>query len=292
MSSQQVRSEQRFSQSNPCPICRGHKDMPHRQALRCWGFQSGDWAICTREEVSGSLPYNGFGYSHLLAGACRCGNDHGGWSPPKIVHRNRVAHQQDTSLYARGLWEVAVEAQGTVVETYMKSRGITAPVPPVLRFHPSLNHTNSGKAFPAMVAAVMRWPGTDVTAVHRTYLLPDGSGKADVNPAKMSLGPMAGGAVRLGLPAAKMAISEGIEDGITILQETGMSVWAATSASALRSMALPALPMASEVVICADPDHAGRRAAAGAAERWASEGRAVSVATPPVGKDFNDVLRG
>ena len=98
--------------------------------------------------------------------------------------------------------------------------------------------------------------------------------------------------MRLGLPAAKMAISEGIEDGITILQETGMSVWAATSASALRSMALPALPMASEVVICADPDPPGQRAADAATDRWISEGRAVSVATPPVGKDFNDVLRG
>ena len=98
--------------------------------------------------------------------------------------------------------------------------------------------------------------------------------------------------MRLGLPAAKMAIAEGIEDGITILQETGMSVWAATSASGLRSMALPALPMASEVVICADPDTAGRRAADAATDRWISEGRAVSVATPPVGKDFNDVLRG
>ena len=284
---------QRFTQANRCPICSGHPYLPKGQGRRCWGFQNGDWAICTREEMSGSLPDNGSsGYSHLLTGTCRCGNDHGGWSPPKIVHRHRVAHQQDTGLYARGLWEVAVEAQGTVVETYMKSRGITASVPPVLRFHPSLKHTNSGKAFPAMVAAVMRWPGTDVTAIHRTYLLPDGSGKADVNPAKMSLGPMAGGAVRLGSPAAKMAISEGIEDGMTLLQETGMSVWAATSASAMRSIVLPELPMAAEVVICADPDPDGQRAAAAAAERWAYEGRVVRVAIPPVGKDFNDVHRG
>ena len=145
---------------------------------------------------------------------------------------------------------------------------------------------------PAMVAAVTTWPGTDVVAIHRTYLRSDGSGKADVDPDKMSLGPIRGGAVRLGPPAPKMAVTEGIEDGMTIFQETGISVWAATGASAMRSIVLPALPMAAEVVVCTDPDPVGQRAAAAAAKRWISEGRSVRVAVPPNGMDFNDVLRG
>jgi len=208
-----------------------------------------------------------------------------------MVRQNRLVRQQDTTLYARRLWEEAGRTQGTVVETYMKSRGITATAPPALRFHPSLKHKDNGKVLPAMVAAVTTWPSTDVIAIHRTYLRPDGFAKADVDPDKMSLGPIRGGAVRLGPLAPKMAVTEGIEDGMTIFQETAMSVWAATSAPAMRSMVLPALPMAAEVVVCSDPDSDGQTAAMAAAERWVSEGRSVSNAVPPIGMDFNDVLR-
>ena len=288
-----VNSGQRFTEDNPCPICFGYESLPHGQRRRCWGFLDGAWAVCTRKEMSGGLPDNGVGYSHLLTRKCRCGNDHGEWSPPTVRDQNRPAHTRDTSLYARRLWDEAVEAQGTVVETYfIKCRGINAPIPSSLRFHPYVKHRPSGKAFPAMVAAVMRWPSADVTAIHRTYLLPDGSGKADVNTAKMSLGPIAGGAVHLGPPAAKMAISEGIETGMSVRQSTDMPVWAATGASTLPSIVLPELPMATEVVICADADPTGEKAADVAADRWKSEGRVVTIATPPVGKDFNDVLRG
>mgnify|MGYP001210178078 CR=1 FL=1 len=81
MSSQQVRPEQRFSQSNPCPICRGHKDMPHRQALRCWGFMSddGEYAHCSREEQAGQLERNPSSstFAHRLEGDCHCGVRHG-----------------------------------------------------------------------------------------------------------------------------------------------------------------------------------------------------------------------
>ena len=142
-----------------------------------------------------------------------------------------------------------------------------------------------------MIAAVTTWPRDEVMGIHRTYLKSDGSSKADVDLDKMLLGPISGGAVRLGPPAPKMAVTEGIEDGMTIFQETGMSVWAATSAPAMRSMVLPALPMAAEVVVCSDPDSDGQTAAMAAAERWVSEGRSVSNAVPPIGMDFNDVLK-
>ena len=217
-----VRSDQRYKASNPCPICGGHEALSKRHGQRCWGFQVEDWAICTREEMSGGLPDKGYGSRHRLTGSCGCGNEHGGWSPPTIVRQNRLAHQQDSSRYARRLWEEAGRTQGTVVETYMKSRGITATAPPALRFHPSLKHRDSGKVLPAMVAVVTTWPGTYVVAIHRTYLRPDGSAKADVDPDKMSLGPIRGGAVCLGPPAPKMAITEGIEDGTPGDRHVGM----------------------------------------------------------------------
>jgi hypothetical protein len=62
----------------------------------------------------------------------------------------------------------------------------------------------TGRWFPAMVALV-----TDVAdrpaAVHRTWLTPDGRAKAPVEPQRMSLGPVAGGAVRLTPVAAELA---------------------------------------------------------------------------------------
>jgi len=51
------------------------------------------------------------------------------------------------------------------------------------------------------------------------------------------------------------------------------------------------LPLAAEVVVGADPDPAGRRAALDAAQGWRAEGRKVRIAVPE-GGDFNDLLRG
>ena len=284
-----VRSDQRYTSSNPCPVCGGHARLPKGQGRRCWGYSDGEWAICNREQVAGRLSDKVYGYHHRLHGDCNCGVAHGGWVPPVVPRRSSG---RSNGAYARALWEQAVDAQGTAVEAYLRGRGINTPTPPSLRFHEGLRHKGSGRCFPAMIAAVTTWPGDEVAGIHRTYLKSDGSGKADADPDKMSLGPIAGGAVCLGPPAPKMAIAEGIEDGMTIFQETGMSVWTATSASAMRSIVLPALPMAAEVVVCSDPDPVGQRAADAAAERWISEGRSVRVAVPPNGMDFNDVLRG
>jgi hypothetical protein len=49
---------------------------------------------------------------------------------------------------------------------------------------------------PALVAAVRDVDGKFV-GIHRTFLRRDGSAKADIEPAKASLGPVRGGAVRL-----------------------------------------------------------------------------------------------
>ena len=88
MSSHQVRPEQRFSQSNPCPICRGHKDMPEGQAVRCWGFMSddGEYAHCSREEQAGQLERNPSSstFAHRLEGDCRCGILHGYTPAPSL----------------------------------------------------------------------------------------------------------------------------------------------------------------------------------------------------------------
>ena len=89
-----------------------------------------------------------------------------------------------------------------------------------------------------------------------------------------------------------MVIAEGIETSLSVLEATGLPVWAALSASYFMGLALPALPLAAEVVIAADHDEAGLKAAEKAAALWASQGRKVSIAYPPIpGTDFNDMAR-
>jgi phage/plasmid primase-like uncharacterized protein len=96
--------------------------------------------------------------------------------------------------------------------------------------------------------------------------------------------------VRLAAASEQLVVAEGIETALAILAATGMSTWAAISAGGIKGLILPALPMASEVLIGADNDPAGIDAAHVAAERWSQEGRCVRIALPPKGQDFADLL--
>lgn len=68
-------------------------------------------------------------------------------------------------------------------------------------------------------------------------------------------------------------------------------MWACLGKGGLRKVIIPPLPLAAKVTIFADADPGGEAAARDLAERLTAEGRQVSIARPPVGKDFNDTLR-
>ncbi len=102
------------------------------------------------------------------------------------------------------------------------------------------------------------------------------------------LGKCAGGAVRLAPAGPELVLSEGIETGLSVQQATGLPVWATLSTSGLRAVILP--PATTVVTIAADGDEAGEVAAQAAARRFIAEGRAVKIARPPKGMDFNDLL--
>ncbi len=175
------------------------------------------------------------------------------------------------------------------MQRYLRGRGITIAPPSSIHFHPALKH-QSGHLFPGIVAAVEDKAGRFV-GIHRTFLRPDGSGKASIEQAKMSLGSLAGGAVRLAPKLADIVVlTEGIEDGLSIAQATGLIAWAVLGTSGLRTVRLP--DAVREVVIAADNDEPGEAAARDAAQRFLAEGRRVKIARPSKAKDFNDVLRG
>lgn len=192
--------------------------------------------------------------------------------------------------YALRLWEEGNKGEHSeTVALYLAARGLTLPVPPALRFLPNHLHKPSDTYWPVMLAAVTDWQGR-IRAVHRTYLARDGKGKAPVTPAKMTLGPVGGFACHLAPAGEELAVSEGIETGLSVQQATGIPTWAALSAGGIRNLILPPLPLASSVTICADNDPVGLRAAHEAASLWREQGRKVRIALPPEGMDFNDVL--
>lgn len=246
---------------------------------------------CSQADVIGALR------KHGLWGGSSDGI-RGGGAPRERVQRAPAPEKPDDAEkteWARRRWHEARPAAGTPVETYLRTRGYRGPMPTGLRFHPALKHKGGPQLHPAMVAAVMK-EGSFV-AIHRTYLRPDGSGKAGLSDDKLSLGPIGGGAVYLHigpLPhGGPLIVSEGIENGLIAMQATGIPTWAALSAGGIRKLILPPLDHAPEIIIAADHDRAGLEAAHAAARRWHGEGRRVRIAVPPkAGEDFADMIRG
>jgi phage/plasmid primase-like uncharacterized protein len=143
-----------------------------------------------------------------------------------------------------------------------------------------------------IAAVVVEGEPPTLTGIHRTYIRPDGKGKAAFLPHKMTLGRIAGGAVRLASTGPTLAVAEGIESALSVMQATGVPTWAALSAGNLKLLQLPSPDVVREILIFGDNDASGtgQKAALAAAERWALEGRQVRLVLPPVGIDFNDLL--
>ena len=195
---------------------------------------------------------------------------------------------------AENAWTYALPLLGTAAERYLRGRGISCTLPASLKFDPEAWHGPTAKRFPALVARV---EGGDGLAIHLTFLTPDGA-KAAVEPAKISLGPIAGGVVRLNaLRRRRVVVAEGIETALSLasgLLEGEFSLRAALSASGMTAFRLPPLPRTGpgELVIAVDGDPAGRAAGQQLARRADAAGWKVSIADPGDGLDWNDVLRG
>ena len=190
---------------------------------------------------------------------------------------------------ALAIWQSATPASGSLVESYLASRGLHLPPFATLRFHDGLKHP-SGGMWPAMVALVTCGHDDAPLAIHRTFLSCDGGGKAPVDPQKMMLGPCRGGAVRLAELGEVLMVGEGIETCLAAMQATGHPAWAALSTSGLRSLELP--KDVRDLIVLADGDQPGEAAARDCASRWKRQGRRVRIARPPQGMDFNDLLIG
>ena len=202
------------------------------------------------------------------------------------------ADAANRARYAATMWRSALPVADTYVARYLQSRGITCPLPPTLRSLSDCPHPANGK-LPAMLARV---DGAIGFALHRTYLAGDGLGKAHVEPNKAMLGSCKGGAVHLSsfkthTEGGPLVVTEGIENGLSLLcglMDQPATVWAALSTSGIVSLTLPRQP--GHLIIAADGDDAGQRAARKLSLRATGLGWRVSHLTPPDGADWNDLL--
>jgi hypothetical protein len=267
--------------SAPCPICQ-----PERR--------KGQNALTLADGRDGRLLANckktGCAFREILAAAGLRSGDYRPPDPATLAQREAKAkaEAQRKAEQAKRVWQETQPIEGTLAESYLRGRGITCHLPGTLRFHVAAWHGPTARRYPAMVALV---EGAGMAAVHRTFLRADGSGKADIDPAKAMLGAVTGGAVRLTDGPRPLVVTEGIETGLSLA--SGMlgrpaTIWAALSTSGIRGLHLP--PQPGRLTIAPDGDTAGREAANTLAERAHGLGWQVSLLPAPDGRDWNDIL--
>jgi putative DNA primase/helicase len=270
------------------------------------GGYTGRCPSCQYETGFSVVDKDGKTLFHCHAGGCsqreiiQALREYGLWedtSPTRVEFPNDLPDFQsppmpkaNSAAAAREMWDRAKPAAGTVVATYLRARGYLGAIPISLRCVTG-KHPADGGFHPIMLGAAGLPGNPNIVGVHRTFLRGDGSGKAPLKPEKMSLGDLHGASVPLAYApvGSKVAVSEGIETGLSVLQATGLSTLAALSAGGLQALVLPA--GVQEVFIAADHDPVGLKAANAAAHRWYAEGKIVRIVKPPQGLDFNDLAR-
>jgi len=141
---------------------------------------------------------------------------------------------------------------------YLARRGISIRPPDALRFHPSLSYYDGEKRigeFPAIIAMVSGIQGNPVT-IHRTYLTQDGKKASVESPKKLMSYPkdrkIIGGAIRLVDPGPVLAVAEGLETALAVMDGTGLPVWCAVNAYLLEHLVPPV--GVRRVLVFADKD--------------------------------------
>lgn len=229
--------------------------------------------------------------------------DHGALA--ELVQKHAPAKPRakaDTRRVAQKIVNGSRPIEGTPAAAYLRSRGIEIDLPHTLLFSriapPQIEGNgvlaaNGPDPLPALIAVITN-PAGELVGIQRTYLTEDGRKAATTDPkgkVKFSLGNPLGGAIQLGPPAASILVTEGLEDGLTLAQALGRSVWVAAGTKMLAAMAFP--PSVRAVVIGADGDEPGRVAADNAAAAYSEAGLAVRIMRPASGfKDFNAQLLG
>lgn len=194
---------------------------------------------------------------------------------------------------ARRIFAMAQPIAGTIAKTYLRNRGITAfNETSALRFHPRCYYrpaeNGPTEVHPAMIASVTDLAGRQ-TGAHRTWLTPDGSGKAAVYLPRKAMGKLLGSGVRFGKADDVLAVGEGIETVLSVRTVLSrLPSLAALAAGHLGAILFP--DDLKRLYVLRDLDPAGDRARDTLTTRANAEGFEAVALTPVLG-DFNEDLR-
>lgn len=194
---------------------------------------------------------------------------------------------------ARRLIGMSLPITGTIVQAYLRERGITdLRGTGNLHFHPRCYYRPDEHAptetWPAMIAAVTDLDGR-ITGAHRTWLDPRSRDKAPIDTPRRAMGDLLGNGVRFGIGGEVMAAGEGIETVLSLRQVLpDMPMLAALSAAHLAAVLFPST--LRRLYIVRDNDPAGDGARDSLIERANAVGIEPIVISPALG-DFNEDLR-
>lgn len=208
-------------------------------------------------------------------------------------HSKKRSSSRDPVTSARRLFAAAKPIPGTIVETYLRNRGITAlHETGSLRFHPHCYYRADARGptqpLPAMIAGVTDLRGR-ITGVHRTWLAPNGSDKAAIATPRRAMGHLLEHAVRFGEADDVLAAGEGIETILSVRTALpNLPMAAALSAAHLAVIAFP--PGLRRLYIVRDSDPAGDTARDNLIARADAATIEAIVLSSTLG-DFNEDLR-
>lgn len=194
---------------------------------------------------------------------------------------------------ARRLFAMSKPIHGTLAETYLRTRGISALHETTsLRFHPRCDYRPDRhlptETWPALIAAVTTLDGA-IAGIQRTWLDPSGRSKAPIDTPRRAMGLLLGNAVRFGMAHDVIAAGEGIETMLSLRSALPtLPMASALSANHLAAMLLPT--SLRRLYIARDADAAGAAVAATLAQRARAAG-IQAIALSPRFDDFNGDLR-
>ena len=217
---------------------------------------------------------------------------------PIAARRTPTSAPAGTAEAARRLVAITQPISGTIVETYLRNRGIAAlHGTGCLRLNPCCYYRSDLHApteiWPAMIATVTDLDGK-LTGAHRTWLDPDGFdpirlGKAPIDTPRRAMGNLLGNAVRFGAADDILAVGEGIETVLSLrCVLPGMPMAAALSAAHLAALLFP--DRLRRLYIARDNDPAGDTARDSLIDR-ANAARIEAIVLSPALGDFNEDLR-
>jgi len=218
--------------------------------------------------------------------------------PEVVLKVARPAAPAGSQEAARRLFAISNPIEGTIVETYLRRRGIAhVHHGGSLRFHPRCYYRPDEhlptETWPAMIACVTNLNGR-ITGVHRTWLDPDGFdrirlGKAPIDTPRRAMGDLLGNAVRFGVTDDDVLVAgEGIETMLSLrCALPTLSMAAALSANHLAAILLS--PSLRRLYIARDADAAGDTVQITLAQRAGAAGVEAIALSPRLG-DFNEDL--